>query len=261
MRRGVLALRQRLAQLTLAEVRALAAGRPSLMDFLGLLAQDGAVLDWVQFRAHILAERMGEFRAAVQEAGGRDKVFGSDVFPASTGLLGGHWYGKWEQATDFLTGGSSHGGVVGWATGVTNLAREWTAALCRHAQGLDESEVLALVWRMFGVEDLDLPETAAGVAEGPLPIAALYEREVARLKAQTSGAVPLYPPISAGAAPELVRALGEAAGTRVRRVFVYGQCTRTRSRCGCLDEALAECGVIWTASVGFEFEEIAQVAT
>ena len=51
MRRGVLALRQRLAQLTLAEVRALAAGHPSLMDFLGLLAQDGAVLDWVQFRA------------------------------------------------------------------------------------------------------------------------------------------------------------------------------------------------------------------
>ena len=45
---------------------------------------------------------------------------------------------------------------MGWATGVTNLAREWTAALCRHAQGLDESEVLALVWRMFGVEDLDL---------------------------------------------------------------------------------------------------------
>ena len=210
MRRGVLALRQRLQQLTPTEVRALAAGYPGLMDFLGLLAQDGAVLDWVQFRAHILAERMGEFRAAVQTAGGRDKVFGSDVFPASTGLLGGHWYGKWEEATDFLTGGSSHGGVVGWATGVTNLAREWTAALCRHAQGLDESEVLALVWRMFGVEDLDLPETVAGVAEGPLPIAALYEREVARLKGQTSGAVPLYPPLSAGAAPELVQALGEA---------------------------------------------------
>ena len=51
------------------------------------------MLDWVKFRA------------AVQEAGGRDKVFGSDVFPASTGLLGGHWYGKWEEATDFLTGG------------------------------------------------------------------------------------------------------------------------------------------------------------
>ena len=86
----------------------------------------------------------------------------------------------------------------------------WTAALCRHAQGLDESEVLALVWRMFGVEDLDLPETVAGVAEGPLPIAALYEREVARLKAQTSGAVP---PVSApfsGSVPRVGTSFGGA---------------------------------------------------
>ena len=206
MRSGVLSLRRRLKELTAADVRALASARPGLMDFLGLLSQDGAVLDWVRFRAHVLAERMGEFRAAVQDAGGRDKLFGSDVFPASTGMLGGHWYGRWEEATDFLTGGSSHGGVVGWATGVANLAREWTAALCRHAQGLDEGEVLSLVWRIFGLEDLDLPKTGAELAEGPLPIAALYEREVARLKAQSSGTVPLYPPISGGAAPELVRA-------------------------------------------------------
>ena len=47
------------------------------------------------------------------------------------------------------------------------------------------------------------------MTEGPLPIATLYEREVARLKAQTSGVVPLYPPLSAGASPELIRALGE----------------------------------------------------
>ena len=210
MRRGVLALRQRLGQLTGADIGAMAAARPGPMEFLALLDPDGTVLDWLRFRAHILAERMGEFRAAVQAAGGSDKVFGSDVFPATTGLLGGHWYGKWEEATDFLTGGSSHGGVVGWATGVTNLAREWTAALCRHAQGLDDGQVLALVWRLFGVEDLDLPGTVEGVEEGSLPIAALYEREVARLKGQASGRVPLYPPISAGAAPELVRDLGAA---------------------------------------------------
>ena len=210
MRRAVLSLRLRLKELTAADVRALATARPGPMDFLGLLSQDGAVLDWVRFRAHVLAERMGEFRAAVQDAGGRGKLFGSDVFPASTGMLGGHWYGRWEEATDFLTGGSSHGGVVGWATGVTNLAREWTSALCRHARGLDEREVLALVWRIFGLEDLDLPTTGAELAEGALPIAALYEREVARLKAQSSGTVPLYPPISAGAAPELVRALAAA---------------------------------------------------
>ena len=58
MRRGVLALRQRLEQLTLAEVRALAAGRPSLDGFSGLVgprwgrAQLGAVSRPYTGRAH-----------------------------------------------------------------------------------------------------------------------------------------------------------------------------------------------------------------
>ena len=69
MRRGVRTLRQRLGQLTAADVRALAAGRPGLMDFLGLLAQDGTVLNWVQFRAHILAEAHGGI--SHRRAGGR----------------------------------------------------------------------------------------------------------------------------------------------------------------------------------------------
>ena len=235
-------LRQRLKRLTPDDVRALAAGRPGLMDFLGLLDPDGAVLDWVRFRAHILAERMAEFRGAVQDAGGRDKLFGSDVFPASTGMLGGHWYGKWEEATDFLTGGSSHGGVVGWATGVTNLAREWTAALCRHAQGVEESDVLPLVWRLFGVEDLDLPQTGAELAGGPLPIAALYEREVARLKAQTSGAVPLYPPISAGATPGLVRELCAAVAAHECDGCLFTVNAEDEGQVRVLGEALADVG-------------------
>ena len=201
----------------------------------------------MQFRAHILAERMGEFRAAVQAAGGRDKVFGSDVFPASTGLLGGHWYGKWEQATDFLTGGSSHGGVVGWATGVTNLAREWTAALCRHAQGLDESEVLALVWRMFGVEDLDLPETAAGVAEGPLPIAAPVRAGSGSLKSadQWDGAAVSAPLSGLLSAPRTGAGFGGGGGrARVRRMFVYGQC-RGRGAGAGIGGGFGGSGVIW----------------
>lgn len=242
MRRGVLALRRRLERLTPADVRALASGRPGLLDSLGILAQDGSVLDWVRFRAHLLAERMAEFRAAVQQAGGRDKLFGSDVFPPSTALLGGHWYNKWEEATDFLTGGSSHGGVVGWATGVTNLAAEWTAALCRHGQGLAERQVLPLLWRMFGVEDLDLPMTAAAAAGGPLPIAALYEREVARLKAQTSGAVPLYPPVSAGAAPELVREMGAAVAGHGCDGCLFTVNAEDAGQVRVLGEALAEVG-------------------
>ena len=71
MRRGVLALRQRLERLTPAEVRALAAGRPGLMDFLGLLgsrwsrARLGAVPRPYTGRAH---GRISS--AAVREARG-----------------------------------------------------------------------------------------------------------------------------------------------------------------------------------------------
>ena len=113
------------------------------------------------------------------------------------------------------------GGLGNWGD---QLWRGSGLRLCAGTlKGWTKSEVLALVWRMFGVEDLDLPETTAGVAEGPLPIAALYEREVARIKAQTSGAVPIYPPLSAGAAPELVTSFGGGRGWAwVRWVLVYG---------------------------------------
>ena len=111
---------------------------------------------------------------------------------------------------------------MGWATGVTNLAREWTAALCRHAQGLDESEVLALVWRMFGVEDLDLPETAAEVA-GAFAYRCPVRARSGSLKSadQWGGAA-----ISASFSGSVRRAgagFGRGGGwARVRRVLVYG---------------------------------------
>ena len=37
--------------------------------------------------------------------------------------------GTWEQHADFLTGGSSYGGVVGWATAIPSVASTWAPAL------------------------------------------------------------------------------------------------------------------------------------
>ena len=64
-------------------------------------------------------------------------------------LLGGHLYDEWERGADYLTGGSSFGGVVGWATAVTNLATEWAPALCRVVPGLAEEEALRLIYRLL----------------------------------------------------------------------------------------------------------------
>ncbi len=209
MKEGVLRLRAGLSALTREQVLRLGRARPGFWEFLACLGEDGAVLEWLRFRALVMAERMREFRAAVRGAGGADKVFGSDVFPPSIALLGGHIYGAWERGADYLTGGSSHGGVVGWATTVTNLASEWAPALCRAVADLQEGEALQLVYRMFGYDDLDLPLEVAGLRDGPLPLALMFAREVSRLKAQIRGRVPLYVPVSVGAEPELVRRLLE----------------------------------------------------
>jgi hypothetical protein len=190
-----------LARLTLARLKELERACPGPVEVLAWLGEDRVVLDWLLCRAGQLATRMTEFRQAVRGLCGDSAVFGSDVFPPSAALLGGHHYPSWEQATDFLTGGSSHGGVVGWATVVPNLAEEWAAALGRRVTGLVEDEAVALLWKVFGYGDL-LTAPGAGV-----PVAAIYEREVARLKAATSGAVPLYPPVATAGPVELVRPL------------------------------------------------------
>ena len=202
---GLLQLRAGLHNLTRERVLRLARTNMGFWDFLACLGEDGAVLDWLRFRAVLLAERMREFREAVQGAAGPEKVFGSDVFPPSIALLGGHIYGAWERGADYLTGGSSFGGVVGWATTVTNLATEWAPALCRIVLGLEEKDALQLIYRLFGYDDFDLPRSVEDIRKGPLPLGEMYAREVDKLKALTSGTIPLYPPISAHAAPERVR--------------------------------------------------------
>jgi hypothetical protein len=171
---------------------------------------DGQFQEWLKFRATLLAEWMKVLRDAVRAAAGGDKVFGSDVWPPSIALLGGHDYSLWERGADYLTGGSSAGGVVGWATTVTNLASEWAPFLCEHAEGLDERAALSLVFGMFGYENFQLPHSVKGIQEGPLPIAEIYEYEVEKLKNSTSGNLPLYPPISASGDPARTRKLCEA---------------------------------------------------
>ena len=210
LKKGLLRWRESVRGLTRERLRAIVDAQPGFWDFLRWLGDDGVVLEWLECRALLLAGQMEEFARAVKEAGGEDKVFGSDVFPPSIALLGGHLYDAWERGADYLTGGSSFGGVVGWATTVTNLATEWVPALCRTVEGVTEEEALRLIYRLFGYDDLDLPMSVEGIQNGALPLDEIFAREVARLKAGTSGNVPLYPPVSAGGDPERVRRLCRA---------------------------------------------------
>lgn len=214
MRDGVLRLAARVGRLRAEQVRRFRRANPGLGELVAWLGEEAAALDWFRFRATLLAARMREFREAVRQSAGPGKVFGSDVFPPSIALLGGQLYSEWEKGADFLTGGSSAGGVVGWASGVTNLATEWAPALRRSAPGLAEEEALGLVYQLFGCEDLGLPTSVEGLRRGPLPVVAAYARELDRLQAGTSGGLPLYPPLSAGGGLELVRQLAGAVVER-----------------------------------------------
>ena len=210
LREGLLQWRERIKGTSRERLLSFLRGRPGFWDFLAWLGDDEVILEWLECRALLLVEQMEEFRTAVKNAAGEEKAFGSDVFPPSIALLGGHLYDEWERGADYLTGGSSFGGVVGWATTVTNLATEWAPALCGVVDGLTEEEALRLIYRLFGYDDFDLPLSVEGIRQGVLPLEEIFAREVARLKAGTSGNVPLYPPVSAQGEPERVRRLCQA---------------------------------------------------
>ena len=200
---GLQVFRADLQRLDRRRLVSLLGARPSLWEFIGLCDGGAEVLEWLRLRATLLSVQMQRFRAAVEEVVG-DKPFGSDVFPPSVALLGGHDYADWAGGANYLTGGSSFGGNVGWATMVTNLAGEWGAALCRTVADLAQGEALELTYRLFGYDDLGLPQTFDGLKRDPLPLAAMFAREVAKLKAVHTADMRLYPPLSLSAAPELV---------------------------------------------------------
>jgi hypothetical protein len=202
--------RQALSRLRADDVRwALKTGLrgPELLPTLGV---PRAFWEWLLMRAALLAGRMASFRARVQAVRG-GLPFGSDVFAPSIALPGGHDFDRWTEATDFFTGGSSAGGVVGWATGATNAAAEWAQALLDQVADVRQEDAVELTLRLLHQDDVaGLPHTIDGLRQGDLPLVELYDREVARLVALTSDRVPLYPPISAGGDPTRVRQLASS---------------------------------------------------
>jgi len=76
MKAAMLRVRDRVNGLTADRVRRAADTGPGFWDVLSYLGEDRGVVDWLTFRCVLLAERMREFRDAVQAAAGPEKVFG-----------------------------------------------------------------------------------------------------------------------------------------------------------------------------------------
>ena len=94
--------------------------RRGLLEFREMIARDGAhfvdralacptewfgllagyrITDWLLFRARLLANRFADLSGSACRAAGRAFEFGSDVFPPSVAVLGGHVYRDWARGS------------------------------------------------------------------------------------------------------------------------------------------------------------------
>jgi hypothetical protein len=205
MKQAVSGFRDRLQHLDarkLAELRRL---EPGLFDFFELLGPAAGLVDWLNFRSDLIARMMSEFRAAVKEVR-KDVIFGQDSMPPSFALLSGHNYRQLEASQDYLCPNVSH--VILFV--IYSLA-ETARHLCDWNPQLSEEDVLALVYRLFGYDQFDLPTTVTGLVGNlpsfpmpkdtsatSVPLQQIVTMELRKARAYATGKVPLHTLIAFG---------------------------------------------------------------
>ncbi|MEM2906325.1 MAG: hypothetical protein QW057_01820 [Candidatus Bathyarchaeia archaeon] len=192
MKSALLGFKQYVRQLNPGRVRAMADTQFSLMELLSVTGHLEEIAAWLTFRAELLSLRMREFAEAVRQAVERSFVIGTDVFPPSIALMGGHIYRGWEQNVDYLMGG--FGGLAGWPDAVLTLFREFASLLCGNVKGLDEADALRFVYGLLGYGDLGLPHSVQALNGSKLTssITKALRREMLKAKVLLTGRVPFY---------------------------------------------------------------------
>lgn len=176
--------------------RALAAPGASAWEWLRVTEGAGTGwLDFLAFRCRTMADRFGEFRAALHAERGSAFPVGADSFPPSIGYLSGVDYGRWSNASDFLTGG--HGPMVAWDGAVNNLARSVSEQLAGSLGGDAAAQAGAAVAALSEPGPADADRDTRLV------------REWQRL-AGVKGATPALPALPTRGTPRQVRARCEA---------------------------------------------------
>lgn len=159
----------------------LARGGPA--GVLDWLERRPGVIAWFRVRARILADRFASIGEAIHAASPRPVEYGSDVFPPSVALLGGHVYSWWAETATFLTGG--FGPTIGWGSVGRVTATSLAATLAGAVPGLHADDAGRVVRSLIG--------TVGGT--DPADEQHAYEREVSKMAA-AAGDTPAYPPIA-----------------------------------------------------------------
>jgi hypothetical protein len=163
----------------------------------GWLGRFPGVAAWFDVRAAILADRFAALGDAIKAAAGRPVEFGSDVFPPSVALLGGHDLARWARSATYLTGG--FGPRIGWGSVGRVASTSLGAALASLVPGLDPEVGRIAVARLLGAPEDPDPSLDERSARG----------EFARMAAARPD-IAVYPPIPGPPPPDALGRLCDA---------------------------------------------------
>lgn len=192
MKSALMSLKQDLRTLDATRAGAMAQAQFSLLDLLEWTGRPEAIMAWFSFRAELIASKMAELADAVHTAANRAFVIGTDVFPPSIALLGGHIYRLWENNVDFMMGG--FGDLVGWGASTRTFLRGLAAALCENIKGFDQPDALRLAYSLLGLSDIE-PPASTGPAAPPddtQDLLMILRRDLAKARMLVTGRVPFY---------------------------------------------------------------------
>jgi hypothetical protein len=222
MRTGLRKLQKRMKNLSRNELKSLAEAEPGFLDWLYFLGPDTAIIDWIRFRCDVITSSLKEFRNAAKEGNERIR-FGSDSHPPSFAQLVGHRYSDFERYADFLSPLLPHPMIFSLLNFV-----EITEKLMIWNKSLKQSDVMPILYKLFGYEKLRLPTSINSILErkpipatdyshGRIDISKIYELEAAKVRAMVSGSKPRYGVLAAN---KMITPAG--AASRVRKVLGSG---------------------------------------
>ena len=137
MKKACLNLEQNLKKLDKSKLEFAAKAGFTFSDFIQLLADDSAVIDWLYFRAASVGNRMRGIRNSIHQATADRTYFISDTHNPTHSLYVGHNY------ADLMNGASDGLMPLAWLDWQhTSAVAAWANLLCTWIPGLDEKRRL-----------------------------------------------------------------------------------------------------------------------
>ena len=152
MKKACLNLRHNLMNLDKAKVQYAAKNGFTFSDFIQLMADDRAAIDWLYFRAASLGRRLREIHDSIHQATADRAHFISDTHHPTHSLYIGHNY------ADLMNGASDSLMPLAWlGAQYLSAVAAWAHILVTRVQGLDEETAVTAVLKFFGWDELNIP--------------------------------------------------------------------------------------------------------